>query len=309
MEQQVASLMVHLKSTADMLSTRSRVHDLAAALQKYVKDKGHFPRGTADRPPGDRFIAWAPDQRVSWMAELLPYLGDGDYAGLPVDPTRSWQEGDNLNVAGVLVAAFIGRSVPPTPPQVRYPGVPREVAVTNFVGVAGVGMDAAELPLGNPKAGVFGYDRETKLDDVKDGLDKTIVLLQVPPDFKDPWLAGGARHGARRVGRAGRGAAVRLRRLPGQARHVRGHGRRQGAFHPGDNRSEYLPGALHGRRRREDRRPRQDRAGRAGRSDGIARGSASGAAAGRSPATSAAGTASRRGASVGSLGQVTSAFR
>jgi hypothetical protein len=184
--------MVHLKGAADMISTRSRVHDLAAALQKYVKDKGHFPRGTADRPlTADRFIEWAPNQRVSWMAELLPYLGDGEFAGLTVDASKSWQEGANLQVAGVLVPQFIGRGEADDPPLVRWPGVSQEVAVTNFVGVAGVGMDAAAYAAGDPKAGVFGYDRETRPGDVKDGLEKTILLLQAPADIKTPWLAGG----------------------------------------------------------------------------------------------------------------------
>ncbi len=67
----------------------------------------------------------------------------------------------------------------------------KDVAATHFVGVAGVGMDAAEYPLGNAKAGAFGYDRETQPADVKDGLDKTILLLQVPAELKAPWLAGG----------------------------------------------------------------------------------------------------------------------
>ena len=126
------------------------------------------------------------------MAELLPYLGDGEYAGLTPDPTKSWQEGPNLQIAGVLIPQFIGRGEPDDPPLVRYPGVS-----------AGSGRDElrrrgrrrhgrGRVPArAIRKAGVFGYDRETKPADVKDGLDKTIVLLQVPADHKAPWLAGG----------------------------------------------------------------------------------------------------------------------
>src|SRR5262249_37159038 len=39
--------------------------------------------------------------------------------------------------------------------------------------------------------GIFGYDRETKPDEIKDGLDQTILLIQVPSQPKSPWLAGG----------------------------------------------------------------------------------------------------------------------
>jgi hypothetical protein len=69
------------------------------------------------------------------------------------------------------------------------------VANTHFIGIAGVGLDAAEYQPGDPsvakKLGMFGYDRVTRLDDVKDGLANTIVAIQVPATYKSPWLAGG----------------------------------------------------------------------------------------------------------------------
>jgi flagellar basal body-associated protein FliL len=192
LNRELGQFMIYLKGDADLASSGSRIHDLAGALQKFVKEKGHFPRGTADRPQtADLFADWAPDQRVSWMAELLPYLGEGEYAGLQVDPKKSWQEGDNLNVAGIVIPQFLARSSAAASPRVQYPGVPPVVAMTNYVGVAGVGLDAAEYAPGNPNAGVFGYYRETKPADVKRGLDKTIALLQVPAEELTPWLAGG----------------------------------------------------------------------------------------------------------------------
>ncbi len=192
MNRELGQFMVYLKGDADLVASGSRIHDLAGALQKYVKDKGHFPRGTADRPQTtDLFADWAPDQRVSWMADLLPYLGEGEYAGLQVDPKKSWKDGDNLNVAGILIPQYLARSSAASPPRVRYPGVAPEVSMTNYVGIAGVGLDAAEYAPGNPNAGIFGYQRETKPADVKRGLGQTIALLQVPTDELTPWLAGG----------------------------------------------------------------------------------------------------------------------
>jgi hypothetical protein len=190
--QELGQFMIHLKGESELISTRSRVHELAAALTQYVKANGHFPRGTANRQVGpDQFADWAPDQRVSWMAELLPYFGDGEFQGLRIDPAKSWQEGANLSVAGVLIPQFLGRPNPLAPPLGHYPGVEPEVAMTNYVGVAGVGLDAAEYAPGNPNAGVFGYNRETKPADVKRGLDQTIALLQVPAEELTPWMAGG----------------------------------------------------------------------------------------------------------------------
>jgi hypothetical protein len=78
---------------------------------------------------------------------------------------------------------------------IRYPTLSRVFAPTHFVGMAGVGLDAAAYAANDPataaKLGIFGYDRVTRPEDVKDGLAKTILLIQVPADHKSPWMAGG----------------------------------------------------------------------------------------------------------------------
>ena len=82
--------------------------------------------------------------------------------------------------------------------MITYPGVPGLIAATHYVGIAGVGLDAAEYDPKNPalakKLGVFGYDRATKAEEITDGLSTTILLLQIPSgpgDQKSPWIAGG----------------------------------------------------------------------------------------------------------------------
>jgi hypothetical protein len=69
------------------------------------------------------------------------------------------------------------------------------VASTHFVGIAGIGMDAADYSAKDAsvakKLGIFGYDRVTKLEDITDGLENTIVMLQIPTEVKSAWLAGG----------------------------------------------------------------------------------------------------------------------
>jgi hypothetical protein len=47
------------------------------------------------------------------------------------------------------------------------------------------------------KIGIFGYDRHTALRDITDGAANTILMAEVPPMVKRPWLAGG---GATAVG-------------------------------------------------------------------------------------------------------------
>jgi len=191
---------VQARGRSDMASGKSHTQDLAAALKAYVLQNKQFPRGTADREsPQERGnLPTFPDQRVSWLAELLPYLGQGEYGALYRQinaKAKSWREEENLTAAQTLIPAFLAADYPETTWWGLFPGVNAPVANTHFVGIGGIGLDAAEYQAGDSsvakRLGVFGYDRITRVDDVKDGLANTIVAIQVPPTFKSPWLAGG----------------------------------------------------------------------------------------------------------------------
>jgi hypothetical protein len=128
------------------------------------------------------------------MAELLPFLGYSEVF-TKIDPQKSWRDDDNLLPAMSLIPQFIDGRDPNRNRYIRYPNVNGDVAATDFVGMAGVGMDAATYDEKNPveakKMGIFGYDRVTKVEDISDGLPGTIALIQVPSAYKNPWLAGG----------------------------------------------------------------------------------------------------------------------
>jgi hypothetical protein len=199
---ELESLMVLFRGKAELADTRPRIHELAAGIQAYVKDKGTFPPGALHRPVSSQHVLdWRPDQRLSWLVEVLPYLPTGDYGTLrdKLDNDKSWSEGNNAIVAQAAVPQFLSSSKPsddnPFWYQVRYPGNDHKLAATHYVGVAGVGLDAAEYKAGDPavakKLGVFGYDRVTRPGDIKDGLESTIVALQIPAEHATPWIAGG----------------------------------------------------------------------------------------------------------------------
>ncbi|MDB5388074.1 MAG: hypothetical protein JWM11_3720, partial [Planctomycetaceae bacterium] len=67
---------------------------------------------------------------------------------------------------------------------------PSGYAPTTYVGMAGVGKDAATLEIDDPKAGIFGYDRQTRVTDIKDGMSNTMLVTEVYQDF-GPWGRGG----------------------------------------------------------------------------------------------------------------------
>jgi Protein of unknown function (DUF1559) len=196
----IRQALMQRKGELDMAGARLRVHEVGVAVRSYPESPPHqgvFPRGTANRdiPSSREGRPYPPDLRVSWMADLLPYLGP-EQAALVVDRQKSWQDKDgNAEVAGVLVPQFLDPAYPPSSFWVRHAGSDRDAATTHFVGIAGVGLDAAEYAAGDPavanKLGIFGYDRVTRLDDVKDKTSHTILMAQVPPYYKRPWLAGG----------------------------------------------------------------------------------------------------------------------
>jgi hypothetical protein len=185
-----------LKSTSDLATHRSWPHELAAATQTYLKSKGTFPQGALPRPSnGERLLPWRPDQRLSWLADLVPFFGP-DYADWRFDTAFGWNEGRNLLMAQRILPHLVAtKQIKAVDTHIHYPGVDQPLGATYFVGIAGVGHDAAEYTAEDAskaaKRGVFGYDRVTRKEDIKDGLEQTIVLLMVPGDHKAPWLAGG----------------------------------------------------------------------------------------------------------------------
>jgi hypothetical protein len=189
--------MVRARGELDMKSGKVRLFDLGTAAAQAAKQNPL--RGAFNREGASLGRPYPPDQRVSWMAQLLPQLGHQDvYDGIKFD--RSWRPEkdsvDNARMGSVLIPAFLDPTSPEASWMVSFPSMPdRAYAATSFVGVAGVGYDAADYRADDPavanKLGVFGYDRETRLEDVKDGLANTIMMIQVPPAYKRPWIAGG----------------------------------------------------------------------------------------------------------------------
>jgi hypothetical protein len=65
-----------------------------------------------------------------------------------------------------------------------------ESAFTGYIGIAGVGSDAATLPREDTRAGLFGYDRTVRIRDIKDGLSSTMMVMESTAEL-GPWAAGG----------------------------------------------------------------------------------------------------------------------
>jgi len=191
------STVAKMRGMVDMASPVPLWNELSAAAIK-LRESGTVPRGTFQRSEGTggRLARnWPPHARVSWMAGLLPYLGHDDiYRSIERD--KSWREDRNLKAGSHLIPAFLD----PRYPDRSWYAQPdslgnRVLGSTHYVGVAGIGVDAGDYKADDPsvakKLGVFGYDRTTKVSDVTDGLANTIYMMEVPPKYQRPWIAGG----------------------------------------------------------------------------------------------------------------------
>jgi Protein of unknown function (DUF1559) len=116
---------------------------------------------------------------MSFYVSLLPFI-DGS------DSERLLCEASVRGVAAVFESEP-QRRVFVCPDQVR------EVAfrhVTVYVGPAGIGSDAPSRGIRDPRVGMWGNDRETKFDDVKDGLAQTALIVESTRDT-GAWYQGG----------------------------------------------------------------------------------------------------------------------
>jgi uncharacterized protein (TIGR03067 family) len=191
-------LFSQLKGRMSVMSGETDWFTLSSAFPKVIRDRGEFPRGTLEREVrAERFgLPFPPEQRVSFLAELLPYLGKASVRSAIDERKFAWYAKENLSAAETWVPEFLNPSYDQSAWRATHEFVPdRTVGATNYVGIAGVGRDAARYNPADPdsakKLGMIGYDWNSKAADVKDGLSNTIYMMQVPPGLQRPWIAGG----------------------------------------------------------------------------------------------------------------------
>jgi Protein of unknown function (DUF1559) len=142
-----------------------------------------------------------PEKRLSWIVDVAPFM---ECIGLEFDRMEPWDAPANIEpmlkyhegphgpdkFEGALVEKPLGDwkwLQCPENPHAPPVGV---ACVTCFVGVAGVGGDAISRPEGDPRNGVFGYDRHVTYKDIKDGTSTTLAIIETT-DRNGPWIASG----------------------------------------------------------------------------------------------------------------------
>lgn len=212
-----------IRGAAAQMACQSHFKQLALALHNYADTyplsapeervtRSAFPAGTVSS------ATLPPEQRLSWIVLILPFF-EQDKVFKQFDLTRG--PGDPVNAVParnrfqMLVCHASGEREYDTDTRTEQWRSPSPL--THYVGVSGVGADAAELPLGHPRAGVFGYDRRTALTDIRDGTSNTLLLIET----------------ANNPGHCAYGGFATVRGFEPDATPYLGPGRAFGGFHNG----------------------------------------------------------------------------
>src|SRR5262245_13082 len=164
-----------VRDSANRMGCKNNLRHIGLAIHNYHDTFRYFPPASMPNP------ALTPEQRFSWLFCIFPYQ-ESEYIYSKCDKSKAWDAEENRFAALVpnIWDRCLSTDWPPT----------SSLAPTSYLGIAGVGKDAAGLPLDDPKAGFFSYDRKITFEDIKDGTSYTFVAVETAWP-SGAWTAGG----------------------------------------------------------------------------------------------------------------------
>ena len=158
----------------DDITPESRLAALGVRTSGFTAAHAHFP--TSSSP-----VELPVTDRLSWLAALA--IEQDRLNRVQPQQNRAWHDPLNDRFVRRRVPEFQNPLIDEIVGAAGYPA-------THFAGMAGVGPDAARLPKHHPRAGIFGDDRVTTVEDIREGQADTLMILGV-----ESHLASWAAHG------------------------------------------------------------------------------------------------------------------
>jgi prepilin-type processing-associated H-X9-DG protein len=149
---------------------------IGMSVQTYREQVGVFPQAGLPNP------ALPPERRLSWLVATGAFIeASQDYNKM--DLQGGWDAEENRYAALTQFRYLRCPNYPEGPPV-------STLVPTHYVGLGGLGADAAALPPGDPRAGFFGYDRQLKLPDLH-GRASTLLIAADTSQAEGSWTAAG----------------------------------------------------------------------------------------------------------------------
>jgi len=170
------------RDTASRAACQNRLRQLGVGLHNYHAARGRFPSSGFGVNPTAVGPA-TPDEVLSWMANILPYLEQQalyDQASAAcraerlayLDPPHT---GNSTPVAAFVCPADARLTQPLTTPTGQ------SVALTSYIGVAGSALAPNIPPNQEAPGGAFDWHQAVRLTDITDGTSNTIHVAERPP--------------------------------------------------------------------------------------------------------------------------------
>lgn len=145
------------REAARRTQSRNNLKQIGLAMHNYHDVYRHFPGGLVEND------ALETEERLSWAVSILPYIDQANLYNL-FDMEAGWAD-QQENVTAINVIQYMNPSmVAPNTAGGRL----------DYLAVAGVGKDAAVV--NDQHAGVFGYNRKTRIRDITDGTSNTMLV-------------------------------------------------------------------------------------------------------------------------------------
>jgi prepilin-type processing-associated H-X9-DG protein len=149
---------------------------IGLALDNYQDTNNHFPQAAEPN------LSLPPERRLSWLVSIGPYV-EATNIFVRMDRQQGWDAEENRYLALTVLRYLQCPSHPDRPPV-------STLAPTHYVGITGLGTDAATLPPEDSRAGFFGYDRTLTLPGRKNGTSALLVAIETA-QADGAWTAGG----------------------------------------------------------------------------------------------------------------------
>jgi hypothetical protein len=191
------------RESARRMQCGNNLKMFGVALWNYHDVSRAFPYGCV----GNRELP--PSQRWSWYLCIGNYMQHYGTPLIDLDKPwdaeelrplmlHTWRNGTPPNsVSYTDMGGYYVYDTPLYPFQgLRCPSAPEKLHVdgqpyATYIGMAGIGPDAPSLNLGQSRAGVWAYDRQTNVLEVTDGSANTLLLIETGHQ-NGCWLAGGS---------------------------------------------------------------------------------------------------------------------